>query len=1253
MHDPSLTGEKEVRAQVKLSFRSTVGESFVVTRSVQLSVNKKGGRSQSTKDCTLVMRSAGGERTSMSNRVADVDVLVPERLGVSHAVLDFVVFCHQDESLWPMSEPLALKKKFDEIFEAQQYTKAIDQLNIIKKKQGELQRQYESDERLYKDSKEKGERNERNRARLKREIGEHKAEFEDLTHECKNLLLKIQEKHEQKNSHSAIVESLRAKTEQHEFKRETAEELRSRIDELRESDEELTKTLNEYEDRLSRICSEAKQKTAQCKEIQTSIAATRREQTQKVSEQGKHQSDKEQYERQIVVRKKMVRDAAERHEIRGFDGELGDRLVQSFQDRIKKILADKKRELERLQHENAMEVDQAAGRITELESRKQSQYQIRSSAKQRIKNMESQMATIQKQLGNLDVDEGEEAKLQVEMKDLEARLEQARAAEREAGLDQQIKQETDNIRFLKVESESLSRELVECTRLAADRAQLDLRKKELLERRRGLESIVSTWKQKLSAVLGEQWRPEAVESDYQAVNQEQNSAVTAAQKRKDATQQDLGNLEFRLSTAQQRHKKLEADYGSCKDSVLTALSKVKDVAKNMVSVDDFDVELTSAEVNLKQTSTDIRLYDEMKKFWVKVEKTANTQSRCHFCEHSFHGDELSKSRLFKKITKNLGNEAKEELLEDQAEIEGQLSVLQGVRTRYDTYRRLEKELPPLLEEIRALEAQKESLVRQLEDEDQVFREAGEKMREVESILKTVTKISQACKDIGESEQKIEKIASQQSSSSTTRSPDEINELQGAKADQIKSAENKLEKLVGDRQRLRDSISSLELDRSELRNRIATVTQQLGQKKSLQDQVQQKKKEILTEREATQQADAELENLEPQIAEARAIRDEKSQQARLKEQEVADSRDEIASSINELRRVDQDIQDYIDRGGPENLASNFRAMSSLDERLARLEKELQQLTVQVSELREQEANSDRLKENISNNLRLRKNIRDLDRLRREIAELESRNAQEDLDRLAIEAESLEAKRTKLFAERSRLGGVILTKNQTMEQLEEEFEQEYADAKAKYREAHVKVQTSKMAIKDLQDYAQALERAIMQYHTLKMDEVNRTVGELWQNTYRGTDIDAIMIRSDIETPNDSKQRRNYNYRVCMVKGDVEMDMRGRCSAGQKVLASIIIRLALAESFGVNCGLIALDEPTTNLDVDNIRSLAESLHAIINARRAQANLQLIIITHDEEFLKHMQCGDFCEYFFRVKRDAHQNSVIVRENITQIMEG
>lgn len=48
--------------------------------------------------------------------------------------------------------------------------------------------------------------------------------------------------------------------------------------------------------------------------------------------------------------------------------------------------------------------------------------------------------------------------------------------------------------------------------------------------------------------------------------------------------------------------------------------------------------------------------------------------------------------------------------------------------------------------------------------------------------------------------------------------------------------------------------------------------------------------------------------------------------------------------------------------------------------------------------------------------------------------------------------------------------------------------------------------------------------------------------------------------------------------------------------QVLASIIIRLALAETFCLNCGLLALDEPTTNLDHENVEGLAQALADII---------------------------------------------------------
>jgi DNA repair protein RAD50 len=92
-------------------------------------------------------------------------------------------------------------------------------------------------------------------------------------------------------------------------------------------------------------------------------------------------------------------------------------------------------------------------------------------------------------------------------------------------------------------------------------------------------------------------------------------------------------------------------------------------------------------------------------------------------------------------------------------------------------------------------------------------------------------------------------------------------------------------------------------------------------------------------------------------------------------------------------------------------------------------------------------------------------------------------------------------------------------------------------------------------------------LLRFHSLKIAEINKIIRDLWCLTYKGEDITNIEIVSGSEGA--SRASRSYNYRVVMTKGTTQMDMRGRCSAGQRVLASIVIRLALAETFCVNCG------------------------------------------------------------------------------------
>jgi len=200
------------------------------------------------------------------------------------------------------------------------------------------------------------------------------------------------------------------------------------------------------------------------------------------------------------------------------------------------------------------------------------------------------------------------------------------------------------------------------------------------------------------------------------------------------------------------------------------------------------------------------------------------------------------------------------------------------------------------------------------------------------------------------------------------------------------------------------------------------------------------------------------------------------------------------------------------------------------------------------------------------------------------------------------------------------------------------QEYKDIDERYRVTMIQHETCSMAVSDLDLYYNALDKALLRYHGLKIQDINKIIKELWALTYRGEDISSIRITSDQE----KSAKASYNYRVVMTKGTTEMDMRGRCSAGQRVLASIVIRLALAETFCINCGVMALDEPTTNLDFANKSGLATALAQIIATRAAQDNFQLVIITHDEEFVGMMktelstQTGfDMPERYFQVSRE------------------
>lgn len=80
----------------------------------------------------------------------------------------------------------------------------------------------------------------------------------------------------------------------------------------------------------------------------------------------------------------------------------------------------------------------------------------------------------------------------------------------------------------------------------------------------------------------------------------------------------------------------------------------------------------------------------------------------------------------------------------------------------------------------------------------------------------------------------------------------------------------------------------------------------------------------------------------------------------------------------------------------------------------------------------------------------------------------------------------------------------------------------------------------------------------------------------------------------------------------------------------------------------GVLALDEPTTNLDQDNIKSLCMALGDIVQERMSQKNFMFIIITHDREFIESLGQIDKVTHFYEVSRNDEGKSRIKRVKFT-----
>ena len=1237
IHDPKIAGEKEVMAQVKMMFTSTAKSTEIVTRSLQLTV-KKNSRSTKTLPGQLTSNK-NGERSVISSRVAELDSIVPDHLGVSRAVLESVIFCHQDESLWPLSEPLSLKKKFDEIFEAQKYTKAIANIKDIRKEQANNLKVLKERELAAKNTKVQAEKAEKKSSALDDDLQVLRKEIAELNDNVKDAADKLKHAYDQVSKFQKVLDSLTLNKEKFSFHQKNINKLKANLKERLESDEWLQSELEDDDQRAKSRQDQQMQFRNKFNDLGEAVQRNRDRLGQKQAEVGRFQSQKAEHENQIEHRKKLIQDTSKRYNIRGYEKGLTDEKVNEFMSKIRNLSQERNNLVEKARKKTEDENKECQEALNGFYEQRTTMITEQKSSKQQIAANENKIKAYNSEIANMGLDESEMTIIDAKMDGVKDSLSQDRQRFQDACWDKKLQELDARLRALREQATALNDEMFGSTKHMQEFAELSGLEKQLGDRQRNIEKMKSVHANKVKALLNNDWRLESLESDFEKVVKDKGQQITGAEHQRTSVSNKLEQLDAEVERTQSNLRSGKMEMEQCE-------KKLREVLDG--EPDGYHTELAGVQNDRDTLKAAVDGHEYVRDYYQRALETAERSHKCKLCSTNF--SDVQQQQFVGFMRRKLDKD--EDFIQDRNDYGNRDQLLTRMRELgpvYESWKKLrEIELPKLGDSLKAFSGKRATVVHKLEEHDQLVNQLELSKADIDAIAKPVANIIKHHAEIHQLSNQIAAFKERQKNTDLPRSVDEVSQHLKAVNNEVNEKSKEKDKLSSSRDKARTKINNKELELRDAKGELEKIKQSLKEKDNKAKIVAELRDNNQEYRTKGNHIDVELSKLSPQIDAFNAKLEDIKTRASQKEKSLRDEANQLNNSTHKLEQAEQSIRRYIEEGGGSRLDRAEREAQSIQQEIRQLEEEKNETVKSVNKLGEELRSQEDTRRNIRDNLEYRTSLRELEALRTEIAEQEAQNVKADRDHWEREGTRWSQARDKFSTEKTSKVTLAREKDDQLAGFIKEWETDFKYAKEEYRRKHIEVETTKAAVEDLGTYGGALDKAIMRYHSVKMEEINRIIEELWKKTYQGTDVDTIMIRSDNET---AKGNRSYNYRVAMVKQDAEMDMRGRCSAGQKVLASIIIRLALAECFGLNCGLIALDEPTTNLDQDNIKALARSLHDLIQNRRLQSNFQLVVITHDEEFLREMKCPDFCDQYYRVGRDEREKSRIYLQSINDVM--
>uniref|UniRef100_A0A2D4M101 Zinc-hook domain-containing protein n=2 Tax=Micrurus TaxID=8634 RepID=A0A2D4M101_9SAUR len=1235
VHDPKVANETDVRAQIRLQFHDVNGELVAVQRSMVCS--QKGKKTEFKTLEGVITRIKHGEKVSLSSKCAEMDREMIAALGVSKSVLNNVIFCHQEDSSWPLSEGKALKQKFDEIFSATRYIKALETLRQVRLKQGQRVKECQVEMKYLKQNKEKAQEIQNQLTSRETQLAaskENVRHIENQLEPLKNSLMEIEQnliKVMGLDNESKALESRRKQMEKdnQDLQQKMEKVFQGSDEQLRRMYQNHQKTVKEKEKRLTECQRELEAVNKEFLRFNT-------EKSELLVEQGRLQLQADRYQQHIRTRDSLIQSLATQLELEGFErAPLHERQINSFQrlvkERQEKDMESANNSMKEFGEKETMkqkQIDEIRDKKTGLERTIVLKLDIQNKKQFEVKNLKQELHQLEGSSNRLLELDQELTKTKHELAEAEKNY-NVETLEMEIKELQREKTNLDStLRKLDKEMEQLNLNTTVIT-------QMDMLKKDKADKEDQIRKIKFRHNDELICLLGffpsknqlEDW----LHSRVKEINQ---------------TRDKLAKLNKELVSAEQNKSHITTELRKKEEQLSTYEEKLFDVCGSQ----DFESDLNKLQHDIEKTSKQRAMLAGATAVYSQfiTQLADENQSCCPVCQRVFQteaelqdviNDLQAKLRLAPDKLKTTESELKK-----REKKRDDMISLKPIRQTVSELH--EKDIPELRNKLQILNREIQSLKADIEEQETLLGTIITEEESAKACLQDITLMERDQIDLKDVERKIAQQAARLQGLDLGRTLLQVSQEKQEKKHQWDTVTSKIELKRTLKQDQQNQVQHLKCTVNELKAEKLQISSSMQRRQQLEEQTVELTTEVQSLNREIKDAEELLFPLETTLGKLQQEKEElsnkKNTSYKITQEKINDIKEKVKNIHNHMR----EIENYIQGGKDEYKQQKESELEKVTVQLKDSEKKKEKINKEMGTIR-QDIDTQKIQERwLEDNLTLRKRNEDLKEVEDNIKQLLKEMGEMQVPQLKRNQKHLEEKIEDLKRSHSlALGRQHGFEEEILRYKRELKEQQFKNAEEKYREMMIIMRTTELANKDLDIYYRALDQAIMTFHSMKMEEINKIIRDLWRSTYRGQDIDYIEIRSDAdENISASDKRRSYNYRVVMTKGDTALDMRGRCSAGQKVLASLIIRLALAESFCLNCGILALDEPTTNLDRENIESLAHALVEIIKSRSQQRNFQLLVITHDEDFVELLSRSEYVEKFYRIKKNLDQCSEIVK---------